>query len=80
VNLTETPTCECGTADEDAHHYLLECPNYSDLREELKDRLNFIEVLNSDHLLYGKKDISFIRNVFIFKAVHNYMERTMRFT
>ena len=37
VNLTDTPTCECGTADEDAHHYLLKCPNYSDLREEMKE-------------------------------------------
>jgi hypothetical protein len=37
VNLNETPLCKCGEALEDAEHFLIECPNYEELREELAE-------------------------------------------
>ena len=37
VNLNETPLYKCGEALKGAKHYLKECPNYEELKEDIAE-------------------------------------------
>lgn len=59
--LWDNPKCHCGYIDENAAHYLLQCPFYADNRETifryLEDNLNICNMM-SIVLLYGDTKLS----------------------
>ena len=75
-NIVNNPFCTCGEI-ETTSHYLVYCQNYSDLRANLENILNF--PLTYEVLLYGdtEKNFEFNKNVFI--QVQNFIISTRRF-
>ena len=81
------PICDCGTASEDNEHYLLHCPRYNELREDLfgtVTEVSGIDVANLDSetlcnlLLYGSSNMNMIDNRMIIEATIEYIEKTNR--
>ena len=82
------PFCNCGTAKEDNEHFLLHCPLFNELRQDLLGQLS--EILNEDALnldpkelchlmLYGSPSLSVIDNRMIIEATIQYIENSKRF-
>ena len=81
------PICNCGTANEDNEHYLLHCPHFDTLREDLFGTV--AEVLGIDVadldsetlcnlLLYGSSNLNIIENRIIIEATIEFIEKTNR--
>ena len=66
--------CACGHENEDAEHYLRECPRYAQLRT----KYNLLQH-NTNVLLYGSEESNVIENQMIFERVCNYILDTERF-
>jgi hypothetical protein len=77
-NLTETELCSCGTSRETESHYLMECENYTEARDELYDDLDMIPVITSDLLIYGAENLTQKENEKTFEAVQRYILKTER--
>lgn len=43
-NLRADPTCVCGTGQEDVEHFLFLCPTHDELRTELREELEDLEI------------------------------------
>lgn len=84
-HLADSPSCTCGAAVESTHHFLLECPNYRDQRQELinalQDHPHIYETmtLSTDNLLKGSLNLSFEDNCTILNNVSTFIELTSRF-
>ena len=78
-NLVESPDCGCGNSKETPEHYLLECDDYIQLREEMFDELHFLPTVNCHTLLYGTEDITNKQNEELFKAVQKFILKSERF-
>ena len=83
-----SPTCECGTANEDHKHFLLHCPLYHGIRLNLHDENSeFLDlnILNLDDdffcslLLHGNDDFPFIINKIFLEATIEYIKLSKRF-
>ena len=81
------PICNCGLANEDNKHYLLHCPHFNQLREDLfgtVTEVSGIDIANLDSetlcnlLLYGSSDMNMIDNRIIIEATIEYIEKTNR--
>ena len=79
--------CNCGTANEDNEHYLLHCPHFDTLREDLFGTVT--EVLGIDIadldsetlcnlLLYGSSNLNILENRIIIEATIEFIEKTNR--
>ena len=91
-NFADTPfdTCPCTLNAETTQHFLLECPNYNEHRQELLEPVDSILLLNDmDNitvntkvhlLLYGHKKLNFHENRVILKATIKYINKTGRFS
>ncbi|MEW8548773.1 MAG: hypothetical protein AB2693_35180, partial [Candidatus Thiodiazotropha sp.] len=77
-NLTDSPLCLCGSV-EDTYHYLLICNRFSNLRQELFDKVSMICRPTLDVLLYGNSELSTEQNRNIFTAVQTFVLKTKRF-
>ena len=77
-NIIESPFCECG-ARENAYHYFLECPKYTNLRPELITAISQFCNPSLNVILTGNTSLSYESNVSIFTAVQKYIRETKRF-
>ena len=77
-NLVPSPNCVCG-AVENNNHYLLRCPRYDDIRNEMINVVMRHTNVTVDTLLYGNVTLSVNVNQEIFKAVHKYIGKTKWF-
>ena len=82
-----SPICDCGQANEDNEHFLLHCPLYDNIRQDLfghlEDILEF-NVLSMDSnslcnlLLFGKPDLDVSVNKMIIEETIRFIENTKR--
>ena len=81
------PICDCGAANEDNEHYLLHCPRFNQLREDLfgtVTEVSGIDIANLDSetlcnlLLYGSPYMNMIDNRIIIEATIEYIKKTNR--
>ena len=79
LHVSDNPLCHCGTAVEDAYHYLVRCPLFAVERNILANSINHITTLEKDVLLYGSMQLDDKQNKEIFSAVHQFIVRTNRF-
>ena len=83
-----TPFCACGNDMEDNEHFLLHCPQFDSMRQDLFDRLSEIPGLNidlddkplCDLLLFGDLKNSVIINRIILEATISFIKDTKRFS
>ena len=68
-NLIPSPNCVCG-AIENNNHYLLRCPRYNDIRDEMINTVLRYTNVTAETLLQGNSNMSQTINQEIFKAVH----------
>lgn len=77
-NLVPSPLCVCGVV-ENNHHFLLICPRYSAIRDDMINTVIRYSNVTLDVLLFGNETLSIEDNENIFKAVHTYIIKTKRF-
>ena len=77
-NLIDNPLCICGSA-EDTYHFLLTCNRFSNLRQELFNKVSTICRPTLNVFFYGNDELSMKQNKDIFLAVQNYLLNTKRF-
>ena len=77
-NLTETDMCNCGKSKETVKHYLLECENYDEIRDEMYRDLDMTTTLTSDMMLYGSDDLTQNENKIMFETVQKFILKTER--
>ena len=92
--FVESPRCSCGVTHETVPHYLLDCTLYAAQRERLLVAIRNIiaptlhlatlPILDKDAyikiLLYGSKDLSSEENILLFRATHNFILNSDRFS
>ena len=74
------PSCSCTNPIEDATHYFLECPLYTDQRVNLIADISQITEVGVDVILHGKEELPFENNIKIFQAVHEFITTSERFS
>ena len=83
-----TPFCACGNDMEDNEHFLLRCPQFDVMRQDLFGRLSEIPGLNidlddkplCDLLLFGDSKKSVIISRIILEATISFIKNTKRFS
>ena len=78
-NLTESPSCTCGSPCENSYHFFFECPNYNCARAELLNSLRPITEINLDVILFGNPSTSLAINKLILQAVQRFIRCSNRF-
>ncbi len=75
-HIQSDPLCECGHQYEDAYHFILICPRYRHIREHeyfYTNRINIVYILNGIHQNNAETKR-------IFESLHNYIEKSNRFS
>lgn len=84
-HLSDSPSCSCGAPRESTNHYLLECPNYKEQRQELIDILQLYPTIyetitiSSGDLLQGNSNLNKDNNCILLDSVMNYINKSNRF-
>ena len=82
------PTCICGTGKEDNEHFLLHCPLYNMLRQDLFGQLSDIDGFNVANinrkelchlLLFGDQNLSTVANRTVLEATIFFIKASARF-
>ena len=82
-----SPMCDCGQANEDNEHFLLHCPLYDNIRQDLfghlEDILEFsVSRMDSNSLcnllLFGKPELGASVNKLIIEETNHFLENTKR--
>ena len=76
-HLSADTKCSCGYSKETAEHYLLHCPNYSNIRAGTILTLP-IGLTDIRTLLYGNLDLRLLENKHIFLTVHEFIKLSKR--
>ena len=79
VNLTGSPSCQCGTASEDVYHFFFSCPLYTRARDTLAQRLNRFFPITIEKLLFGDVSLPDVENEIIMISVQDYIKSSKRF-
>ena len=79
INLSETPACDCGNASETTEHYLLECPRYHEIRNDLFQEIDFIQYLSPMILLSGSSKLTRDQNTQVIQATQTFILKSKRF-
>lgn len=79
VNIIPYSKCDCGSDVESAEHYFFECSFYTEQRNRLLERLNFIPFINLELLTKGSSQYDVETNKCIYLAVTKYIKETQRF-
>ena len=82
-----TPSCACGTDKADNEHFLLQCPQFDSMRQDLFDQLSEVPGLNvdlddkllCDMLMFGDSKNVVIINRIILEAKTSFIKNTKRF-
>ena len=77
-NIVDSPLCICGSI-EDTTHYLLKCPAYRNIREDMLNNISPICNVTLQILLFGDTSLSYEDNVAIFQYVQRYIRASHRF-
>ncbi len=90
-NLVNNPTCGCGLEPETVDHYILRCPTFGIARIEMYHTM--IDILDNHLLttltrdsdivnlfLFGHTELSFDKNILVFKMAQTYINNTDRFS
>ena len=78
-NLINSPNCSCGEIETTAH-YLLHCPKYHTIRNDLYDLLADIPLeITTNLLTFGSEELSDELNIHIFKSTQTYIIKSKRF-
>ena len=75
-NIVPDPVCSCGEIESTAH-YLLDCPNYTDLRNDMLTSINY--PVSTNLLLYGNVSLPDDFNTNVFNIVENFILKSRRF-
>ena len=78
-HLTEDKSCACGKEEEDAYHYLLECPLYRNAREMSIHTLPNFADLTIRSLTHGNSNLSIANNTLMFEKVQEFIRLSKRF-
>ena len=70
-NLVDNPNCTCGQTETTAH-FLLQCRNYSVIRDTTINSLNLLVPITAKLLLYGSTALTDEHNTHIFTKVQKY--------
>ena len=79
LHVSNNPHCSCGAPTEDAKHFFLHCPNYLDIREQLKQSMQGLMPVTVRNLLFGNSSFSLKINEQVFDAVHKFIIASKRF-
>ena len=78
-NLVDSPNCVCGSV-ESTLHFLLHCPRYTNIRNEMLLSLaNMPLIFDVNLFLFGSSDLSDDQNVQIFLQIQNFIIKSKRF-
>ena len=77
-NIVDSSLCTCGSV-EDTKHYILECPLYSNLRQEMLTVISEFCLPSLNVILFGNPDLTTHSNTRIFDAVQSFILKTKRF-
>ncbi len=90
-NLINSPLCGCGLEAETTEHYILRCPSFGVARIEMYHTM--VEILDNHLLttlirdsdivnlfLFGHNELSFDKNMLVFKMVQTYINNSERFS
>ena len=79
-NLVGNPFCICGEVESNTH-YLLTCPLYTHMRDEMVTSIRQITnlTITTDVLLFGNDEVSDEVNTTIFETVQKFKKVSKRF-
>ena len=78
-NLVESPNCRCGGLETNSH-FLLSCPIYTIIRQELLTSLSGLPLqIDSNILLFGSNQLSDEQNSTVFIMVQKFIIKSKRF-
>ena len=75
-HIKDNPECSCGARREDAYHYFLQCPNFTNPRRILLDGRATLTIKD---ILYGSADSTCEENCHLVNKVHNFIKSSKRF-
>ena len=78
-HLSEDKSCLCGYFDENARHFLLECPRYDNIRTATINTIQNFNNLNFRCFTHGKPSSTTVYNENIFKTVQECIILSKRF-
>ena len=58
LHVRNDPTCTCGHPCENASHFLFNCPNYAQIRNNMIQKISAITTVSLDIFLYGNRHLS----------------------
>ena len=79
ANIISDPSCACGCPLEDAIHYLVECPLYTNARMQLIMSITPYTVISIENLLFGSDNLTDENNLIVFRNVQKYIHHSNRF-
>jgi hypothetical protein len=79
ATIINDPSCACGCSLEDAIHYLLECPLYTNARVQLFMSITPYTVISIENLLFGSDNLTDENNLIVFRNVQKYIHHSNRF-
>ena len=77
-NILPSPNCSCGEI-EDAHHYFFSCPNYTEQRRLLMNKISSICEPSLSNILFGDPHMSDVLSLELALSVQQYIVSTKRF-
>ena len=80
IRVVASPTCTCGSGNEDVFHYFLECPLYAAQRNALQNVVIPHTCFTVRSLLHGPEKCQNIIKTEIYEAVIKFIQDTNRFT
>ena len=79
LHVADSSACQCGAPVEDAKHYLLYCPRYTDICVEMRQEIGDLMPITTRNLLFGNKHAKIESNYQVFAAVHKFIIKSGRF-
>jgi len=79
ANIINDPSCPCGCPLEDAVHYLLECPLYTNAKMQLFMNITPYAVISIETLLFGSDNLTDETNLIVITNVQIYIYHTNGF-
>ena len=79
-HLRPDSLCHCSNGDEGASHFFFECTSYTNQRIILFRSTRSVHPLSIDKVLLGDRNRTDEENISLFRAVHQYIKSTNRFT
>ena len=65
LNVIDESSCDCGEEYDDSYHYLMDCPNYTELRLELFNAIATYTDVNIRAILYGSLQLGINENILL---------------